>query len=454
MSEELAYLLVVIGLFIVPRVLQRVRIPPAITCVAIGAALGIGLGLFPHDPTIKLLATLGIVALFLFAGLEVDFDELRDGIGVTLWYLVVQVALLVVGAWVLGSAFSLSLRAALLFSLAVFTPSTGFILDSLPGFGLSRSSAGWVKTKAIASELVALAALFAVVRSASAAGLGGASAALLALVLGLPVVFQTFVSRVLPYAPKSEFAFLIILALLCAYVTRHLGVYYLVGAFLVGVTAVRLRRRLPALAAPHLQIGIEQFATFFVPFYFFKAGLTLEPRYFTLRSVLIGLALVALVVPLRIGTVALLRWLLLREPIKEAGRVGLALVPTLVFSLVLANILRESYGLAPDLFGSLVVFALLCTAVPGFVLRRTRGVPLQDEVGATLAGLVALPGATSAEVAAATGTEPADSASPRTGLLGGGVSMQPGVAITVGGVAGAGDDAPTASPALRSRSAG
>src|SRR5207253_1314575 len=161
MSEELQYLLVVVGLFLVPGVLQRFRIPGPITCVALGLLLGAGFQLFHTDSTLPMLGTLGIVSLFLFAGMEVDFSELRRG------------------------------------------------------------------------------------------------AAVVAMIAVLPFVFRGFVGRVLPFAPRSEFAFLVILALICAYVTRLLGVYYLVGAFVVGLTAVRLKDKLPALASERLLVGIE-----------------------------------------------------------------------------------------------------------------------------------------------------------------------------------------------------
>src|SRR4051794_29857117 len=137
MSDELQYLLVVVGLFIVPRVLQRARVPSAITCVAIGVVLGMGFGFFHQDPAVPLLSTLGIVALFLFAGMEVDASELEKGLGVTLGHLALQLGRVAAGTWLAVVAFGLEWRPALLLSLAVFTPSTGFILDSLPGFGLS-----------------------------------------------------------------------------------------------------------------------------------------------------------------------------------------------------------------------------------------------------------------------------------------------------------------------------
>ena len=369
LSPEVLYILVVVGLFLVPRVLQRFHLPSAITSVGLGAALGMGLHAFEGDTTVPLLATLGIVSLFLFAGLEVDFEELRRGKKVVLQHLGLQTLLLLGGALVLGVLFGLEGRPALLLSLAIFTPSTGFILDSLEGFRLSPEQRFWVKSKAIASEFVALAVLFVVVQSAHAKALVASTVALVAMIAGLPPVFRAFARRVLPYAPKSEFTFLVIVALLCAYATRRLGVYYLVGAFVVGVTAVRMRRTLPELASEKVLGAVELFASFFIPFYFFKAGLHLRSGDFTWKSLGIGLALVAVAVPLRVLVVAAHRRASLGELPRDGLRVGRSLVPTLVFTIVLADILEQRFSLPRDLFGGLMVFTLVNTLLPGLVLR-------------------------------------------------------------------------------------
>jgi Kef-type K+ transport system membrane component KefB len=371
-SVELQYLLVVVGVLIVPRVLQRVQIPSAITCVAVGATLGIGFGLFHDDLVFPMLSTLGMVSLFLFVGMEVDVEELKRGVDILVGHLVLKVGALALGAATLGLVFDLPWRPSLIMALALVTPSTGFILDSLPTLDLTQTQRAWVKTKAIASELVALGVLFLVVQSGSVERLGVSTVALVLTIAVLPLVFHVFAAHVLPFAPKSEFAFLIVLALVCAYVTRHLGVYYLVGGFVVGVTAFRLRKRLPALSSDRLRTGIELFASFFMPFYFFKAGLHLERDYFVEQSIVLGLVFVAIAVPLRVGMVAGFRQRALGESWKDGGRVGLSLVPTLGFTLVLAEILGERYALPGRLFGALVVFALVNTALPGLLLRAAR----------------------------------------------------------------------------------
>ncbi len=362
-------MVLVFGLFIVPRALQRFRLPSALSCVGIGAALGIGFHLFGDDPTIKLLSTLGIVSLFLFAGLEVDFDELKLGRRVLLQHIVTEVVLTLLGAVVIRYVFNMPVRPAILYSLALFTPSTGFILDSLPGFGLSKEERFWVKSKAIAAELIALGVLFVTIQSSDAPTLGLSALALIAMVAVLPPVFRTFARFIVPFAPRTEFTFLVIVALGCAFITRELGVYYLVGAFVVGLTAVRLRKDIPELSSEKLLGAVEFFASFFIPFYFFQAGLHLRPEQFTPRAIGIGLAMLVIVLPIRVARVAAHRRIVLGEPWRVGARVGIAVIPTLVFSIVIAEILQERFALTPELFGALIVFTLVNTPMAGFILR-------------------------------------------------------------------------------------
>ena len=75
-----AYVVLLLGLFVIPRILQRNKIPRAITSIALGALAALvttAFGFTPQDSAIDLLATLGIVSLFLFAGLEVDTEVIK-----------------------------------------------------------------------------------------------------------------------------------------------------------------------------------------------------------------------------------------------------------------------------------------------------------------------------------------------------------------------------------------
>ncbi len=369
MNHEAQYLILAVGLFLVPRLLQRYRIPTAISCLALGGVLGMGFGLLQDDATIVTFALLGIVALFLFAGLEADFAELRPELRTLVTHTVLQAGLLMIVAFTIARFAHLNWRAAVLFGLAVVTPSAGFILDSLGGWGLSDNQQFWVRSKAIVAELLALVALFITIQVQSPLQFTGSLAVLILMVVALPMLFELFAKRILPHAPKSEFAFLLVLALICASVTKALGVYYLVGAFVVGATAVRLRHQMPVLVEHRLLSAVELFASFFIPFYFFKAGLAIRREDFSGMALPLGLGLTITISPLRVALTMVLRRLLLKEPWRDGFRVGLSLVPTLVFTLVLAQILREQFALASDLYGGLVVFAVLNTLIPAVLLR-------------------------------------------------------------------------------------
>jgi Kef-type K+ transport system membrane component KefB len=366
---ELDYILLLFALFVVPRMLQRYRLPTAVTSVALGMVAGLGLGLFTHDPTIRLLATLGIVSLFLFAGLEVDFRELRREAPVLVQHILIGIGALGAVAAAVRHGLDLPWRPAALVALALLTPSTGFILDSLASLGVTATERFWIKTKAVATELVALAVLFVTLQSATWRGLATSAAVLVGLVLLLPVAFRVFAARVVPYAPKSEFAFLLMTAVLAAFITRRLGVYYLVGAFIVGLTAQRFRERLPAIASDRMLHAVEVFASFFIPFYFFDAGLHVTRDEFTLASAALGAAFLAALVPLRIALVAVHRRFALGEPLGKGARIGVSMLPTLVFTLVIAAILAERFIVPRAVTGGLIIYTLGTTLIPGFALR-------------------------------------------------------------------------------------
>ncbi|MBO7941939.1 hypothetical protein JTP77_039500, partial [Streptomyces sp. S9] len=89
-------------------------------------------------------------------------------------------------------------------ALALLTPSTGFILDSLARLGLDEEERFWVTSKAIAGELLALVALFVVLQASDPVHMALSSMALIAMLVGLPLAFVALGRWVAPHAPGSE----------------------------------------------------------------------------------------------------------------------------------------------------------------------------------------------------------------------------------------------------------
>jgi Kef-type K+ transport system membrane component KefB len=266
--------------------------------------------------------------------------------------------------------FGFAWQVAALLALALLTPSTGFILDTLAGLGLTQEERYWVTIKAVGGELLALLVLFGVLQSGSAATLALSTGALLAMIIGLPLLFLLLGRVVAPHAPGSEFSLLVMVGLIAAYLTYQLGVYYLVGAFLAGFTARLLHRRLPKLASDENLHAIQMFASFFVPFYFFYKGINVPAGALTLQALGLGVLLSVVALPMRLGSVWSQRRFIRHESAVGSLRVATALAPTLIFTLVLATILRERFQISDTLYGALLIYAGISTALPSLVLAR------------------------------------------------------------------------------------
>lgn len=90
----------------------------------------------------------------------------------------------------------------------------GFILDSLSDFKLSKTQHYWIKSKSITEEIMAVGMLFLIMQSQSLQSLLMSLGVLSLLLLGLPLLFKLHIRFIAPYAPKSELAFLVLMALL------------------------------------------------------------------------------------------------------------------------------------------------------------------------------------------------------------------------------------------------
>jgi Kef-type K+ transport system membrane component KefB len=366
---SLVYLLVIFGLLVVPRALQRFLLPAPLTCIALGITAAIFFKSVADDSTLAVLSTLGIASLFLFAGLEVDMVEIRRQTPRLIGHLGIRGIVLVAAAWFAICYLHMPWQAAALLGLGLFTPSTGFILDTLPESGLEASEQTEVAISAIAGEITALLVLFVLSQAGSMRTLAISSAALLLLIVLTPLLFLALGKYVVPYAPGSEFSLLLMVGIICAVVSRILGVHVLIGAFVAGLAAGLLKERLTTLTSHENFHAVRLFASFFVPFYFFHEGLEIPSGALVPKALFYGVALVLVVLPIRIAKSWLeCRYFSRRTP--EGGiRVAIALAPTIIFTLVIARILHESFHIDEALYGGLLVYAAVSTILPSLVLR-------------------------------------------------------------------------------------
>jgi Kef-type K+ transport system membrane component KefB len=360
----------VFGLLVIPRALQRFRLPAPLTCVVLGIVVAKYFPQMVGDHVMPVLAMLGISSLFLFAGLEVDLVALRKQWLRLSAYLLAGIVFLVIAAWVAMRYMNLPWQPAALLALGLFTPSTGFILDTLPHSGLDEGERRQVTISAIAGELVALAVLFVVSQATSTNTLITSSSILLLLIVLTPILFLALGKYIVPYAPGSEFSLLLMVAVICAVISKGLGVHYLVGAFVAGLVASLLEDRMATLASPTNLEAVRLFSSFFVPFYFFNEGLEVPAGALVWKALTYGLVLSLIILPIRLGKDWLAGILLARRSGSHAIRSAVALMPTLIFTLIIAGMLHEAFHIGDELFGGLLIYAAISTILPSFVLPR------------------------------------------------------------------------------------
>ena len=360
-------LLLIFGLLVVPRAMQRFRIPAQLTCFIFGIIASIFFKTAIASPVLSAVSTLGIASLFLFAGLEVDTQEIAQQLPRLLNHLATRGLFLWAFIWVSMRYLHFAWQPASLLALALLTPSTGFILDTLHASGLDSSEQSEVTIRAVAGEILALLVLF-VVSQDSAKSFALSGGALLLLIVLTPFFYIALAKFVLPFARGSEFSLLIMVGVICAIITRTIGVHVLLGAFIAGLVAGLLKHRLPTVVSAENLRAVRLFSTFFVPFYFFHEGLEVPTGALVFKALLYGIAISLVVLPLRIAKNCLVCHYFCRRTRQGGLRVAIALTPTLIFTLVIAGILRESFHLSDALYGGLLVYAATSTILPSFVL--------------------------------------------------------------------------------------
>ena len=369
-TSEVRNLLLFAVVLLVPKILLRYRIPVGLSALGIGIITSLSTDWFQNDELLLMLSRLGITSLFLFAGMEVDTEDLKKNASAISKHLVKATAIIFVSALLCIHFLDLTFRPALILALGLLTPSTGFILNSLKASNFKEQEEYWIRTKAIAKEIVAIALLFLALQSQSWEQLLSSTAVILAMILLLPTIFRFFLKRIAPYAQDSEVAFLVLIALVCGVITMKIGAYYLVGAFIVGMTAGRFKHFMGNTESANTLQSLASFFTVFIPFYFYKAGLGFSEDLFTVDGLLVGVVFLIVFIPLRVLSVFSTFHFFLKDFWEDRWPIAMNLLPTLIFGLVVAGILQEDFGVSPYIISGLVIYTIVSSIIPTFFNKK------------------------------------------------------------------------------------
>jgi Kef-type K+ transport system membrane component KefB len=184
----------------------------------------------------------------------------------------------------------------------------------------------------------------------------------------------------------SMLVIVLMLVMLCAWITDMIGIYAIFGGFILGVAMPR------GIFARHLKNMLEPIVTnFMLPLFFIFSGLNTSIGLVN-SWLLWGIALLVLLVAvLGKGVACWLVALLNKEPNREALAIGSLMNARGLMELILLNIGLQQGIITPTLFTMLVLMAVVTTlmASPLFELvygrYRTKSAPTEPVTNVDLA---------------------------------------------------------------------
>ena len=377
-THDLEYLALFSFVLIFPKVLLRYQIPSGITALFIGVVAAYFDPKLKTDQLFKFLSQIGITSLFLFAGLEIEIKELKENRSYIFKYLIQSFIILGFMSFGMHRITQFPVQDSIIFCLGIFTPSAGFIINTLKTYDLTDYQEYWVKSKAISKEILAILILFLAMQGGDLKTLAISSGLFLALILTLPYVFKFFFRFISPFAPNSEIPFLVVLSLITGVLSKELGAYYLVGAFVVGIIGSTFKEEIFHEGEESIFKALSGFFGVFLPFYFFFAGLKISIEAFNLKQLILALGFIVLFIPLRFFYITFGMKTFLKTGEKGEKIISLFLLPNLIFGIVIAGILLEREAISLDYVYALLIYTIASSIIPALFFRPDKQTLLSD----------------------------------------------------------------------------
>jgi Kef-type K+ transport system membrane component KefB len=325
---------------------------------------------------ITVLSTIGIITLFVYAGIEVDGEFLFKHKYFFIQNIIMSFLISIIVGITAYKVFSLSLITALIVALALTIPSASYIISSLNNsFGKTKN---WIRGKAFVGEIFGLFLLIVLRRITDIGLLIFTLAVIIALILILPIILRILFDKIFSKLVGSEFSFIFVVAVISAFITHLLGIHFLVGAFIAGLVSRNFISNISKddkyhavteVKGKQIMDGFGLFATVFIPFYFFSVGIIIKPDMFSWYTVLISLAICLIISMIRTMTTAIHRMVKIDESFKESVHISNILIPTLVFTFVISEIVYQEYHISYQLYSILMLYGVM-TGILSFIVNK------------------------------------------------------------------------------------
>ncbi|MDX2272508.1 MAG: cation:proton antiporter [Cyanobacteriota bacterium] len=308
-TDPVAIFLVIIAIMLVaPLLFERFRLPGIVGLILAGVVVGPhGFGVLERDSTIVLLGTVGLLFLMFMAGLETSLDDLKYNADKAVIFglatFAVPMALGVAAMMLLGYSFLAAVLVA-----SCFASHTLLALPIVSKLGIMRSQAVTATLGGtLITNVLALLVLAVVVRAHQGNLtlsfwlflIPSLSVYTVATLWGVPRLGRWFFRR-FGHDEGAEFTFVVAALFVVSYVAKLIEIEPIIGAFLAGIAITQLIPQMSPLMNRIQFIG----NTLFVPFFLISVGMLVnplilfqEPRSLLISVVMVGVALIAKLVP-------------------------------------------------------------------------------------------------------------------------------------------------------------
>lgn len=341
------------------------------------------LGLIDLQPSIELLAQIGIILLLFEVGLETDLERLTSyGAQAVLVALIGVIIPFILGFGASYYLFDYSLLISLFVGCTLTTTSIGITLRVLRDLKLQNSrEAQIVLGAAVLDDIIGIILLAMLYEFASGGEINLINTGKVILFIVLffliaPVAARGIGQVIKKWDEKCDIPGLlpttiISLILLFAWIAHELGAPELLGGFAAGVALSKQFFKNPSFTHK-VENQMAPLTHLFSPIFFVAIGLSLNLRTIQWDSSLFWILTAILVIAAIIGKL-LSGFTLLQEKLKTKLLVGVSMIPRGEVGLIFANVGLTMGVFKSELYAAIILVIMLTTIGAPFCLRYLCG---------------------------------------------------------------------------------
>lgn len=354
---------------------RRLRLPPILGYLAVGALLGPhALGLATDDAVTSALAEFGVVFLVFTLGLEFSLPRLIamkwEVLGLGGGQVVVTAGVAAVIAWYIG----VTPAVAIVMGGAIAMSSTAIVVRQLGEQAEVNRTHGRLAVAILLFQDIAFAPFLAIVAAitnqATAADvvrnvLEGAAALLIVLAAGRWLLKPLFHEIAHARTPELFLLAVALVALGSAWTTESVGLSLALGAFLAGVMLAETEFRL------QIEAVIRPFRDVMLGIFFITIGMLLDIELLARQSLLVTLLVLALLIG-KTFIVTLLAYRFAGNSVFKALRTGLVLSVGGEFGFALLTILLRDRLIEPAFVQPLLAAIVISMVISPLITRHNK----------------------------------------------------------------------------------